>query len=195
MFAKSLFGAGALIAGRDGNEVKILVGIRPRRQKRLIGKKNMLIMRFLFSQLVLDDCWSNPFGTMGNQDEGDHRKCAVREIFEEVVLGRETSRSAADVAPHFDEWASLSGCEGVLEQIAKSREFKAKFPLVCDMRTYFVRVGKIAKPKPSPHEFPDGLKWINPSELGPEQRIHWGLAGAIHFFAQELDTLKKSGGR
>ena len=193
MLSKSMIGAGALIAGRDGNEVKILVGIRPRSHKRWLGRKRFLIEKNFLFPLVLDDCWSNPFGTMGDQDGGDHRKCAVREIFEEVVLGRETSSSAEDVAPHFDEWAGLSGCAGVLEQVARSRESKRKIPLVCDMRTYFVMVGRIAEPKPSLHEFPDGLKWINPSELGPEQRVHWGLAKAIRFFAKELDNMKKIG--
>jgi hypothetical protein len=143
----------------------------------------------------LENCWTNPFGTMDPQDGGDFRGCAVRELVEEVLIGHETSSTARELALRFNAWAGLAGGNGLVEQVARSRESASLLPVKCNYRTYFACVGKtveqtVAGLNPS-GEFVHGtLAWRRPSDVLREPRVHWGLRRAIGFFvAPELASI------
>ena len=126
---------------------------------------------------------------MDTQDLGDFRSSAARELVEEVVLCRETDRTAGELAPLFDNWAglSVSAGEGLLSQIANSRECVSLHPCKKGLKTYFVCVSRLATP-PRGWEL-TSLGWRDPAMILQEPRVHWGLRNAIRFFARELESL------
>jgi len=181
-------GGGVLLAGSQNGGIRILVGIR-QRDRSVDSYRGFLESRLL--RAIVDDCWTNPFGTMDPQDGGDHRRCAARELVEEILLGRETSNTCEDLAPRFDEWAGLGRGDGLLEQVGRSRESVSRVPFFSQMKIYFVRVARLG-PTVRSHEFPDGLAWRDPAEVLAEPRVHWGLSMAIRFFSNELKDLPKA---
>ncbi len=182
-------GAGVLVAGKNGNgEVVVLVGRRP--QEPGLKEVNDIVGRF---NLVFDDCWTNPFGTMDSLDNGNFRNCAVRELVEEILEGDGKKRSAKELEPHFNHWAGLAIGSGLIRQVENSRESLMAIPFVGEFRTYFASVGKpveqLGNPKPNLEFVPGTVGWQKPSWLVGQPRVHLGLRQSLEFFTTELARL------
>ena len=179
--------AGLLIHTRDSRGRTIIVA------GRRVSKPKYAFLAKL--GVLVQDCWSIPFGELEACDRSDFRACAMRETAEEVLPYDAHSRECS-LIDCFNKWVGKEF--SLVSAVAASREWRGSplfraFSLVAtgaDSRAYAVSLPAVPANAPSRDgdgEFVDGtLAWYELEWLRKQPNLFFGLRRLFHFFEGEL---------